>query len=176
MNQLARVQQRDGALITAEHAGELLRYCPQTGNFTWSQDRGGGARVGDIAGTATSTGYRQIRLAGRLYFAHRLAWLLTHGAWPSGVIDHIDGNGMNNRIENLRDVSVAMNQQNQRRAHRSNKSSGLLGAHFDQRTGRWLAKISVANKTINIGRFATAQLAHKAYIEAKGAVHNGAVK
>lgn len=176
MNQVARIPQREGALVTAEQADDLLHYCPVTGNFTWRQDRGGGAKAGDIAGTVTSTGYRQIHAAGRLYFAHRLAWLLTHGDWPSGVIDHIDGDGMNNRIENLRDVSVAMNQQNQRRAQRSNKSSGLLGAHFDRRTGRWLAKISKANRTLNLGRYDTAAEAHAAYMEAKRTIHVGALK
>lgn len=160
--------------VTAAEASQLLEYCAETGVIKWRRNRRGGVRAGDIAGTRTSTGYIQIHLFGRLYFAHRLAWLLTHGAWPACVIDHIDGDGTNNRIENLRDVSVQVNQHNQRRAHRSNKSSGLLGAHFDARTGRWLAKITVANRTLNLGRYDTAAQAHEAYLQQKRTVHMGA--
>lgn len=163
-----------GTQITATDAVMLLAYCQATGSFTWLQNRRGGARRGDAAGTKTKTGYVQIHVAGRLYFGHRLAWLMTYGAWPSCVIDHIDGDGMNNRIANLRDVSVQVNQQNQRRAHRSNKSSGLLGAHFDAVTGRWMAKISNANRTFNLGRYDTAEKAHAAYLKAKQSIHIGA--
>lgn len=108
-----------------------------------------------------------------MYLAHRLAWLFSNGQWPSQVIDHIDGNPQNNRIANLRDASIQANQENQRRAQRSNRSSGLLGSHFDAQTGRWMAKISVMNKTIHIGRYDTPQEAHTAYVSAKRNLHKG---
>lgn len=171
MSAVAAIRQ---PLITAEEASELLAYCPTTGAFTWRKNRRGGTRSGETAGTITRSGYVQIHVAGRLYFAHRLAWLMRHGAWPTCVIDHIDGDGLNNRLSNLRDVSIETNQQNQKRAHRSNKSSGLLGAHFDARTGRWLAKISVANRTRHLGRFDSATEAHEAYLQQKRTLHIGA--
>jgi hypothetical protein len=151
----------------------VLSYNAETGVFTWVANRGGGARTGDVAGTVKRGGYVQINVLARLCYAHRLAWLFATGSWPSGCIDHIDGNPSNNRIDNLRDVSAKENQQNQRRAHASNKSSGMLGVSMCKQTGRWSAKISVANKTKNLGRFDTADAAHQAYISAKRALHTG---
>ena len=150
-----------------------LRYDAETGVFTWAVNRRGGAKVGDIAGTVKAGGYIQIVALGKLRYAHRLAWLFVHGSWPSGHIDHIDGNPSNNAISNLRDVSIEVNQQNQRRAHCSNRSSGLQGVSFDAQTGRWMAKISLKNRTKNLGRYVTPELAHQAYVAAKREMHKG---
>lgn len=151
---------------------KVLRYDSETGLIYWTI-RSGKAKAGSVAGTVKCGGYVQISVRGKLHYAHRIAWLLTHGEWPSGHIDHIDGNPSNNRIENLRDVSVQTNMENQTRAHASNKSSGLLGVSFDKQTGRWHAKISVGNKTKNIGRYADPQTAHAAYVSAKRTCHKG---
>lgn len=174
MSNVATIARRSRVQVTAAEASQLLDYCAETGVIKWRRNRRGGARAGDVAGARTSSGYIQIHLNGQIYFAHRLAWLLFHGTWPACVIDHIDGDGTNNRIANLRDVSIQVNQHNQRRAHRSNRSSGLLGAHFDSRTGRWLAKITVSNRTVNLGRYDTAQQAHEAYLQQKRIIHIGA--
>lgn len=152
---------------------DVLRYDSLSGSFTWAANRRGGAKAGDAAGTKKPGGYVQINALGRLYYAHRLAWFFAHGSWPTGHIDHIDGNPSNNALANLRDVSAETNQQNQRRAHRSNRSSGLQGVSFDARTGRWMAKISLKNRTKNLGRHATPELAHAAYVAAKRAMHEG---
>ena len=107
----------------------------------------------------------------REYSAHRLAWLYVHGAWPTGQIDHINGDRGDNRISNLRDVTPALNTQNQRRAARSNKSSGLLGVTANR--GRWLAQISIGGKSRNLGRYATPEEAHAVYVAAKRVLHAG---
>lgn len=172
MNALTKTEA--GALALSEpELRRVLSYDEITGLFTWAQNRRGGARAGDEAGTQKAGGYVQIHANGRLYYAHRLAWLFARGAWPVGHIDHIDGNPANNAIANLRDVSAKLNQQNQRRAQASNLSSGLLGVSFDARTGRWLAKISIDNRTKNLGRHANPQLAHQAYLAAKRTLHEG---
>lgn len=151
----------------------LLNYDPGTGEFVWLQKRRGGASPGQRAGCTKAGGYVTIRVLGRSVYAHRLAWFLTHGRWPNGVIDHIDGDPSHNRISNLRDVPQGINLQNQRRAHKSNRSSRLLGVTFDSRNGKWMAKISIANKTRNLGRFASAEAAHIAYRAAKRMLHEG---
>lgn len=151
----------------------VLQYDCTTGQFRWAVDRKGGAKAGHTAGTVKNGGYIQIHACGRLYYAHRLAWLFTHNAWPQGHIDHIDGNPTNNRLENLRDVSVLVNMQNQRRAHASNKSSGLQGVSYDARTKRWAAKISIQNRTKNLGRYDLPEQAHEVYLRAKRAFHEG---
>lgn len=172
MNAITKTEAGALALPEAELLG-VLRYDPCTGMFTWAVNRRGGAKAGDVAGTTKAGGYVQINVLGRLHYAHRLAWLFSSGSWPVGHIDHIDGNPANNAIANLRDVSAELNQQNQRRAHRSNRSSGMQGVSFDARTGRWLAKISLKNRTKNLGRHDTPELAHQAYVAAKRAMHEG---
>lgn len=167
------------ALTTADGADDLaklrglLRHDPETGRFFWLVNRRGGVKAGDLAGTVRVDGYVQIHCAGTLYLAHRLAWLFTYGRWPTRHIDHVNGNTGDNRIQNLRDVAPKLNQENQRRAHRSNRSSGLLGVSYCARTGRWLAKISIDNKTQNLGRFDTSEKAHAAYLQAKRRHHEG---
>lgn len=168
MNALTKIEN-----TVLQAMSEVLHYDAASGQFTWKVKRRGGANAGQVAGTVTVDGYVQIHVCGKLHKAHRLAWLFTHGVWPTYHIDHIDGNPGNNAIRNLRDVSAAINQQNQRRAHRSNQSSGLLGVSFDARTGRWLSKISVNNKTKNLGRYATPEKAHAAYVSAKKTLHQG---
>ena len=172
MNAITKAE--GGALaLPEEDLMKVLQYDAVTGVFTWAVNRRGGAKAGDTAGTVNFGGYIQINALGKLHYAHRLAWLFTHGSWPAGHVDHIDGNPTNNAIANLRDVSVKVNQQNQRRPHRSNRSSGLQGVSFDARTGRWLAKISLQNRTKNLGRYVTPELAHQAYVAAKREMHEG---
>lgn len=85
---------------------EQLKYDPLTGVFTWLVTRN---RItqGDVAGSVSKEGYRVIRIDGEHHKAHRLAWFYVHGSWPSGIIDHKDGNKDNNKIKNLRDTSQA---------------------------------------------------------------------
>lgn len=160
--------------LTKKEVSEVLSYDPSTGEFVWLVNRRGGASAGNKAGTVKTGGYVQINVLGKMCYAHRLAWLFEHGDWPVNHIDHIDGDPSNNRICNLRDVPVSMNMENQKKAHISNKSCGLQGASFDKQTGRWSSKISVSNKTKNLGRYDSAQEAHSAYLSAKRALHQGA--
>lgn len=95
--------------LTAEAIRALLRYEPETGHFYWLLNRGSKIKAGQRAGAVSSEGYCQISIYDRLYRAHRLVWLYVHGEWPSQTIDHIDGNRLNNRLDNLRDVSLKEN-------------------------------------------------------------------
>jgi hypothetical protein len=118
-------------------------------------------------------GYVSIGVDAKRYLAHRLAWLFVYGKWPDKHIDHIDGNTSNNRLNNLRDVSVVVNAQNRTRCNKQRRSgSGLLGAHrhFD---GSWRARIRVNGKTVHIGLYKTPQEAHEAYLAYKRIHHAG---
>lgn len=55
-----------------------------------------------MAGAKETRGYRQIRIDGILFMAHRLVWLMIRNEWPLDDIDHINRNRDDNRIENLR--------------------------------------------------------------------------
>jgi hypothetical protein len=155
--------------LTAERLRELLNYDPETGVFT-RLVRAANKKAGDRAGCARGDGYLLIRVSGSLYLAHRLAWFYVHGAWPANKIDHIDGVRDNNRIDNLRDATDAVNSQNIRSA-RAGSASGLLGASKHKRS--WSATIETGGVRHRLGTFSTPELAHGAYLGAKRNMHEG---
>lgn len=155
--------------LTVELARQLLAYSEDTGVLSWRVNRQGHARAGDAAGCVNrTTGYVEIGIGGLRHQAHRIAWLISHGAMPAGQIDHIDGNRGNNRLANLRDVSPAENRQNLRRAHQDNRT-GLLGVRANGK--RFSAQIQVAGTPHYLGTFDTPEQAHAAYIRAKREMH-----
>lgn len=156
--------------LTLEEVRELLDYDPSTGLLTWRKTRTGTARSGTVAGTTNQHGYVVVRIYQRHYQAHRLAWLLSTGSWPTQMIDHIDGTRTNNRISNLRDVSRRTNLENRHAAQVNNKT-GLLGV--SRRGSRWVANIKVDKKQHFLGLFDSPESAHSAYLAAKRAMHPG---
>lgn len=155
-------------MIIQARLHELLSYDPETGVMRWRVNKGP-VKAGDVAGNPTR-GYLQLMVDGHMTFVHRFIWFYVHGTWPIGNIDHIDGNRSNNRIANLRDVSQAMNIQNERKP-RSNNKSGFLGVKANR--GLWKAEISINGKTKFLGRFKTPEEAHQVYVEAKRRLHPG---
>lgn len=154
--------------LTAYIAREMLDYDPETGIMRWKVSRPGGVRAGDVAGCWNGKRHITIQVLGRIYAAHRLAWLITHGSWPLEQIDHINGDGTDNRISNLRECTNAENQQNMKRAQANNRS-GLLGVTASD--GRWRARICVTGRIHELGMYSTPQEAHAAYLKAKAAIH-----
>ncbi len=154
--------------LTSDRLRTVLNYDSDSGIFTRIYCKKGPSKVGDIAGAKHSAGYVNIRVDMRRYFAHRLAWMYVHDCWPDGHIDHINGIRNDNRISNLRDVSISTNLQNTTVAHRNN-TSGLLGV--SARQDGYEARISTNGSTKYLGRFETPQLAHEAYLSAKAVLH-----
>lgn len=101
-------------MINQKRLKEVLDYDPATGVFTWRVELNARGKVGDPAG-CNSWGYRVIRIDGRLYGAHRLVWLYVHGRWPDAMIDHVNGDRSDNRIENLREANSVQNAHNAKR-------------------------------------------------------------
>ena len=75
--------------LTAERLREVISYNADTGVFLNKVARRR-ALIGAVSGRINRDGYRQIQIDGRIYSAHRLAWLYVHGSWPGGFIDHIN--------------------------------------------------------------------------------------
>jgi hypothetical protein len=151
---------------------EYFDYDASTGVLTW-RIQVGRSKVGAATGCLGKRGYLEVGFRGRLWKAHRLAWLHHYGHWPTMTIDHINGIKTDNRISNLRDVDARTNQQNKRVAHSNNRSSGLLGVSWSEQTKKWVASIKVSRKTRNLGHFSTAEAAHAAYVAAKRLLHAG---
>jgi hypothetical protein len=152
---------------------EWLTYDPADGSFKWRAHRSANARPGTSAGSVTRDGYLSIRLAGSRYQAHRLAWFYVYGKWPADQIDHINGIRDDNRIINLREATASLNGGNQRKAARSNRTSGFLGVSWSNDRGKWLAQIQSDRKTYNLGRYSTREAAYRAYLAAKRRLHSG---
>ena len=108
----------------------------------------GSAKAGEIAGYVHSSwdnlSYREIRVDGGQYKAHRLVWVYVYGDEPENEIDHIDGDGLNNKINNLRDVPHRHNGRNRRLNH--NSKTGVPGVSWNLRDKRYYAKAMTQNK------------------------------
>ena len=127
-----------------------------------------------IIDTKTDThGYKRIYINNKSYRAHRLAWLYEYGYLPF-EIDHINGIKTDNRLENLRDVTKSINQQNRKIYSKTNKLK-LLGVSEkdDGRTNKYRAQIKINGKNKTLGQFYTAEEAHDCYILAKRKFHEG---
>lgn len=152
--------------ITAERLRYLLSFNSETGAFVWLNPTAPWMKINDVAGCVGKEGYWRIKIDGVLYAASRLAWLYHYGAWPQNCVDHIDGNTANNRINNLRDVTTFLNQQNQRKPQIHNKT-GFLGVSYSKKLRKFYAQIIIQEKKKHLGLFATAAEAGTAYLEAK---------
>lgn len=149
--------------LTQKRLKELLHYDPKTGAFTRRAARGedkAGELVGNINANAVSEPYWRIYLEGTRYLGHRLAWLYVYGKFPSDRLDHIDGDGRNNSISNLREASVAENMHNSR-SHRGGTSK-FKGVSFCQEKQLWA--VHIQNK--HVGRFKSETDAAAAYDKA----------
>lgn len=158
------------AKVSLQRLKSALHYDQHTGIFTWRIDASPRAMAGSRAGCSGNRPYEQIAIDGRPYLSHRLAWLYMTGSWPRFQIDHVNGNGKDNRFCNLRDVTPSMNSENRRKAYRTNKTR-YLGVR--ENYGKYEASIGVGGEYIRIGRFPDPESAHAAYIEAKRRLHKG---
>ena len=108
-----------------------------------------------------SSGYCRIKFNGKRAMYHQIVWILNYGDIPSNyVIDHINGDKLDNRLCNLRLVTTRENGQN-RVEHRNGK---LVGANYLSRLNKWQANIQIKGEQIYLGIFDTEQEAHQAYL------------
>ena len=158
--------------LTREFLKSVLSYDPETVVFTWKKrsdvpKEWNTRRAGKQAGFKEKnkhTFYIRIRINKRIYYSHRLAWLYMTGSFPeSGLqIDHIHGNGLNNRFANLRVVTNRQNTTNSR-VYKSNQL-GIRGV--DKFAGRYRATIQKDGKGLHLGYFDTPEEASVAYQKA----------
>jgi hypothetical protein len=173
--------------ITPELLRQLLDYDPETGVLTWkwrdecwfAEGRRGAAHTaaawnsawaGSEAMSCVSTvGYKAGAVLQVKCYAHRVAWALHHGVWPSGEIDHIDGDRLNNRISNLRDVPKTTNAKNKGKS--SKNTSGYNGVYFNKAAQKWQAYLTVGGVAKYLGLYDTPETANAAR-EAANIHHN----
>jgi hypothetical protein len=130
-----------------------MEYNPETGIFTRLETcskRAVGARKGTVVGSL-DRGYLRTNIDKKLYLMHRLAFLYMEGYFPEFYVDHIDGNPLNNKWENLRHASATCNAQNKGIAVVN--TVGYKGVYFSKREHRYTATISVRKKKKHLGYF-----------------------
>jgi hypothetical protein len=123
------------------------------------------AKAGCRAGTTSTKGYRKISVDRKIYSEHHLVWLYHYGIMPKKLIDHINRIRDDNRIENLREVTLIENCHN-RNISKHNKS-GAIGVSYHSQTGKWKAVIQYNRKGHYLGLFDTVEEATKAYYKKK---------
>lgn len=148
--------------ITHERLLELVEYSPDTGLFINKIKRGNLSHKGKVLGTINATGHLVLQLDKVMYLAHRLAWFYCFEEWPIDIIDNIDRDPANNRLDNLREATKSTNSFNSK--IRTDNSIGLKGVYFDKRRDHFYSQIVVNSIKVYLGRFSTAEEAHTAYI------------
>lgn len=151
-------------ILTQSTLHNLLNYDRETGIFTWliRNNFSAGDNIfnsryaGKISGHTCldrqcGKKYIQIRVNNKLYKAHRLAWLYVHGEFPQHDIDHLDGDGTNNSICNLKSVTHSVNGKNLRMP--KTNTSGIVGVQFNIEREKWVARIMVSFKNKTLGYF-----------------------
>jgi hypothetical protein len=129
--------------------------------------------TGKEAGTQDS-GYRAVTIrgsqfAGR-YLVHRVIWKMHKGCDPTELIDHANCDKRDNRIENLREATLAQNACNQ--TPRADNKSGFKGVSFHSQRRKWRAYISSNGRQRSLGLFDTKEAAHVAYRAAAKECHS----
>jgi hypothetical protein len=125
-------------------------------------------KTGKKAGTLHRTGYIQICVDKKLHNAHRLMFML-HCGWVPELIDHVDGNRANNKIDNLRAATWSQNLQNMKL--RPTNKSGCKNVSWSNSRQKWAVQLSIGGRPTNLGRFDDLELADLVATEARNKYH-----
>lgn len=131
-------------MLTVDRVRELLDYDPFTGVLTWRVSRQR-VKKGSVAGASMRSGHLRVKLDGKDYLAHRIAWLHWYGKEPPPLLDHRDRQPANNAIANIRPATKAQNGQNR----------DASGVSFHEATKKWRAYITHNGVTAHLGVFQT---------------------
>jgi hypothetical protein len=154
--------------LTQAKAKELFEY--RDGLLLWKiRPKNSRKPKGDMeAGTVTTGGYKKITYQQKKYYVHRIVYLLEHGYMPN-LIDHIDGNSLNNKIENLRQSDKSKNACNSKL--RVDNSSGHKGVIWHKKTKKWMVRVQKNIKSNYVGLYEDFELACLVSNEARNLYH-----
>jgi hypothetical protein len=141
-------QTKDGVMsilhsLSKEIADQYLRY--EDGNLFWKVSNSNRVKIGDKIVSKSSYGYFRLSINGTRYFAHRVIYLMHHGYMPD-IVDHIDMDITNNRIENLRAATKSQNMCNA--GVRSNSSTKIKGVSWSNKNKKWVARLTLNKRLV----------------------------
>ena len=156
--------------ISAERLSRLFRLDHVTGHLYWvCPNKHHKEKVGTEAGFCrkqhNNKNYWIVKVDGHAYRRSQLVFCMTNSKWPDPCVDHINGNSLDDRPENLRAVTITQNAWN----HKGRKKSSNLpmGVRAHKGTTKFQARISFNKKQINLGFYSTVKQAHRAYLNAR---------
>ena len=152
--------------ITQELVKELFDY--RDGNLYWKNTKSNRVVKGSVAGGLCKKGYFRISINYKHYYNHRIIFLMFHGYLPK-LIDHKDGNRLNNKIENLRQATFAENLRNSKL--RKNNTSGVKGVSWSKLHKKWRVAVMLNGDTYRLGLFKDLELAQLVAEEARNKYH-----
>jgi hypothetical protein len=137
-----------------EYIHHHLEY--KDGSLYWKNLVKGSRYNGRVAGVDNGKGYRQIRIAGKHIYAHRVIFFIHHGRWPKEQIDHINKDNTDNRIENLRECSRSQNHMN-----RKDKPGRDLprNVYLEPSTNKYRVVLRLNNVPMSFGCYKTVEQA-----------------
>ena len=127
---------------------ELFEY--RNGGLYWKVSVGTKIQPGRKAGSLDGKGYKRVKINQKDYRVHRIIFMMNNGYMPK-YVDHIDGNVLNNKIDNLRETTLSQNQFNKKLS--CNNTSGVKGVYWSKQISRWVARCKVNGKNTQIGCF-----------------------
>jgi hypothetical protein len=148
-------------MLTQEQAHSLFEY--KDGALYWKNSQRPSLN-GKKAGYDNGNGYFKVNINGKQYFNHRIIYLMQHGYIPK-LIDHIDGNPTNNKIENLRIASSSENAMNSLRKQKN--ASGCKNVFYNKNRNKYYVYIKIDNKVNYFGTYDDIELAELVAIEAR---------
>lgn len=143
-----------------EYINTYIRYDKEEGKLYWklnphplSKDK-----IGKECGDIYPNGYKRVGILGTKMLHHRIIYFLENGVCPP-ILDHKDGNTLNNTISNLRACTISLNMAN-------SKNNGKYKKGVYKQKNRYFAQIQYQGKHIKLGCFKSEDEAHEAYKEA----------
>ncbi|MBA1200473.1 HNH endonuclease [Pseudomonas capeferrum] len=154
--------------MTRDQLSAVLEYSEESGELRWKprpdyefsslgaakswNSRYAGKLAGSKLHKPGGISYMQVSLGRKTLKAHRLIWILVHGSIDESLmIDHVNGNGLDNRLVNLRLVTPRDNSKN--RSVRSRNRSGVVGVYWNSHEQKWHARIQINGVRKSIGQY-----------------------
>jgi hypothetical protein len=151
--------------LTVETANHLFEY--KDGNLYWKNPVQK-QNIGKVVGFDSGHGYKRVDIKGKQFSVHRIVFLMHHGYLPK-MIDHIDGNGTNNAIENLRETDSSKNNFNS--VYKNKNKSGYRNVFYNEERNNWTIYITINKKTKFFGSYEDVELAGLVAEEARRKYH-----